>query len=181
MATWRVDPDHTVAEFIVRHMMVSLVHGQFNRCAGSVVFDPANMANSSVEAEIDATGLYTGIERRDNHLRSPDFFEVQEYPKITFKSTRVEVAAINQLKVTGDLFIHGVTRQATLNVEIAGPSNFFDDEENKMYTAYGFRATAEVNREDFGMTWNLGIEQGGFMVGKHVQIVVNAECDLVEG
>jgi polyisoprenoid-binding protein YceI len=180
MPKWNVDPEHTVAEFTVRHMMVSWVHGQFNGCSGTIVFDPADMANASVEAEIETAGLYTGVGRRDNHLKSADFFDVEKFPKIAFRSTRVEVAALNHLKAFGNLTIHGVTCEVVLDVLLAGPSSFFDDDEKKSYTTYGFRATTDVNREDFGLKWNLEIDNGGFMVGKHIQLVVNVEADLID-
>ena len=176
MATWNIDPDHTVAEFVVRHMMACNVHGQFNRIAGVLNFDPGGVAAASLEVEIDVAGLYTGIDRRDNHLRSPDFFDVEKYPKITFKSTNVEQTGSNRSKATGDLTIHGITRSVVLDVEWFGPSQFQD--EDQLYTTMGFAATTSVNREDFGMTWNAVIEGGGLMVGKYVQITINSECDL---
>ena len=176
MPTWNIDPDHTVAEFIVRHMMVCNVHGQFNKVSGVLSFDPADVAAASLAVEVDAGGLYTGIDRRDNHLRSPDFLDVEKYPFITFKSTRVEQTGSNRCKATGDLTIHGVTRSVVLDVEWFGPSQFQDDDQ--LYTTMGFAAATSFNREDFGMTWNVDIAGGGFMVGKYVQVVINSECDL---
>jgi polyisoprenoid-binding protein YceI len=96
-----------------------------------------------------------------------------------FKSTLIEVVGLNHCKVTGNLTIHGITKSVMFDVVFAGPSRFFDDDENQMYTTFGFRATTCINREDFGMKWNLPIEDGGFMVGKHTDIVFNAEADLV--
>jgi len=177
MPTWNLDPDHTVAEFTVRHMMVTWVHGQFNRISGTLVFDPANIAASSLEVEIDAAGLYTGIEKRDTHLRSPDFLDVEKYPRITFKSTYVCAAGLDHAKVTGDLTIRDIARPVILDVRWAGPSHFVDDD--KTFTTFGFRAKTEINREDFGMTWNMEMENEGFMVGKHVFITLNSEADLV--
>ena len=178
MATWNIDPDHTVAEFAVRHMMICTVHGQFNRISGVLNFDPANVAAASFEVEIDAAGVYTGIPRRDNHLRSPDFLDVARYPTITFKSTKVEQTGSNRSKATGDLTIRGVTRSVVLDVEWFGPSQFQD--EDQLYTTMGFAATTSVNREDFGMTWNVVIEGGGLLVGKHARITINSECDLAQ-
>ncbi len=180
MAKWIIDPDHAAAEFTVYHMMVTPVHGQFNSVKGSVNFDPADPGAMSVEVEIDASGLYTGVERRDNHLRSADFFDVGKYPLITFKSTAIEVVALNTMNITGDLAIHGTTRPVAFRTHFLGPSKFYDDELKQTYTTFGFRAIASINREDFGMAWNVGIEDGGFMTGKTVDIVFNAEIDLEE-
>ncbi|OPY82025.1 MAG: hypothetical protein A4E65_00953 [Syntrophorhabdus sp. PtaU1.Bin153] len=177
MPRWKLDPDHTVAEFTVRHMMVTWVHGQFNRISGTLVFDPADTAASSVQVEIDTAGLYTGVERRDTHLRSPDFFDVEKYPRITFRSTHVAPAGLDHAKVTGNLTIRDVTRPVTLDVRWAGPSSFVDD--NETFTTYGFRAKTEVNREDFGMMWNMEMENKGFMVGKHIFITLHSEADLI--
>lgn len=179
MAKWNIDPDHTVGEFTIKHMMVTPVHGQFNKVSGIIFFDPADPASASVEIEIDMAGIYTGVDRRDNHLRSADFFDVEKYPTMHFKSTLIEVVGLNHCKVNGDLTIHGITQSVMFDVIFNGPSRFFDEEENQMYTTFGFRATTCINREDFGLKWNLGIEDGGFMVGKHVDIVFNAEADLL--
>ncbi len=179
MAKWNIDPDHAVGEFTVGHMMVTPVHGQFHRVSGAINFDPAYPESTSVEVEIDTSGVYTGVDRRDNHLRSADFFDVEKFPKMFFKSTLIEVAGLNHCKITGDLTICGITRSVVFDVTFAGPSKFFDDELKQTYTAFGFRATTCVNREDFGMQWNMPIEDGGFMVGKHVDIVFNAEADLL--
>ena len=179
MAKWYIDPDHAVGEFTVKHMMVTPVHGQFNRVSGTIDFDPADPPGASVEVEIGVSEIYTGVERRDNHLRSPDFFDAETFPKMLFKSTRIEMVSLNHCKVTGDLTIHGVRHSVTFDVTFEGPSRFFDDEKNQMYTTFGFRATTSINREDFGMKWDLAIEDGGFMVGKHVDIVFNAEADLI--
>ncbi len=178
MARWNIDPDHTVTEFVVRHMMICNVHGQFNRISGVLDFDPTNVAAASLKVEIDTAGLYTGIERRDNHLRSPDFFDVEKFPSITFKSTAVEQTGSNRCKVTGDLTLHRVTRSVVLDAEWFGPSQFQD--EDQMYTTMGFAATTTVNREDFGMRWNVLIEGGGLMVGRHAEITINSECDLAQ-
>jgi polyisoprenoid-binding protein YceI len=179
MAKWNIDPDHAVGEFTIKHMMVTPVHGQFNKVSGAIIFDPADPASASVEVEIDAAGIYTGVDRRDNHLRSADFFNVEQFPKMNFKSTLIEVVGLNHCKVTGDLTVHGIIKSVMFDVTFAGPSRFFDDEENRMYTTFGFRATTCINREDFGLKWNLAIEDSGFMVGKHVDLVLNAEADLI--
>jgi polyisoprenoid-binding protein YceI len=148
MAKWNIDPDHAVGEFTIGHMMVTAVHGQFNKVSGQLNFDPADPGNASVEVEIDIAGIYTGVERRDNHLRSPDFFDVEKFPTMSFKSTLIDVVGLNHCKVTGDLTIHGITKSVMFDVTFAGPSKFFDDELNETYTTFGFRATASINRED---------------------------------
>jgi polyisoprenoid-binding protein YceI len=178
MAKWAIDPDHAVGEFTVHHMMVTPVHGQFNSVKGWLIFDSSDPASASVKVEIDVAGLYTGVERRDNHLRSADFFDAENFPRMHFRSTQIDVVALNNCRVTGDLTIHGVTLPVTFDVRFLGPSNFYDDELKQRYTTFGFRAEATINREDFGMKWNLGIEDGGFMVGRYVDIIFNAEADL---
>ena len=178
MAKWDINLNHSSAAFDVRHMMVSWVHGMFSKVTGTLNFDPLDVERAAVEVEIDAASLYTGVEQRDNHLKSPDFLEVGKYPAITFKSTRVELAGLDQALVHGDLTIRGVTRPVTLDVHWAGPAHF--DDEGKIYTSFGFRATTRINREDFGMVFNTGMEHGGFMVGRHAYLTLNAEVDLVE-
>lgn len=178
MRTFNLDPDHTAAQFSVRHMMVTWVGGQFSRVKGTLHFDPLDVAASSVEAEIEVASLHTGVERRDKDLLSPRYFDVDNYPAISFRSTRVEVVGLDDCLVHGDLTIKGTTRQVTLEVHFSGPSQFQDDD--RLYTTYGFQAKTLVNREDFGLTTNLPIEKGGFMVGKHAYLVINAEADLEE-
>ncbi len=178
MPKWIIDPDHAVAEFTVYHMMVTPVHGQFNSVKGAVDFDPADPGAISVEVTIDVAGLYTGVERRDNHLRSGDFFDAGRFPAITFKSSVIEIIALNQVNITGDLTICGISRPITFKVLFLGPSRFYDDEQKRDYTTFGFRATASIDRRDFGMVWNVEIGDGGFMVGRTVDVVFNAEIDL---
>ena len=178
MAKWNINVNHSSAEFNVRHMMVSWVHGMFSKVTGTLNFDPLDVESSAVEVEIDAASIYTGVEQRDNHLKSPDFLEVEKYPAINFKSTRVEPGGLDQAWVFGDLTIRGVTRPVLLDVRWAGPARF--DDEGKIYTSFGFRAETRINREDFGMVFNMEMEHGGFMVGKHVYLTLNAEVDLLE-
>jgi polyisoprenoid-binding protein YceI len=180
MTTWKIDPQHAVAEFTVDHMMVTPVHGQFNGVSGAIQFDPTRPEEASVTVDVDVSGIYTGVDRRDNHLKSADFFDVERYPSMHFESIAVEAAGLHHCKVSGGLTIHGVTRPATFDVRFAGPSRFYDEDEQRMYTTFGFRATVSINREDFGMVWNVPIEDNGFMVGKHVDVILNAEVDLVE-
>jgi polyisoprenoid-binding protein YceI len=176
VAKWVIEPEHTVAHFTARHMMITDVHGQFNKISGVIYFDPENMASVSAEVEIDAASIWTGVEPRDKHLRSADFLDVEKYPTISFKSTKVEVAGINSLKLHGEITIRGIIRPILLNAEFFGP-NHYEDEEGS-YTSIGFTATTHINREDFGMNWNNFFGNGNFMVGKHLNITLNVEADL---
>lgn len=178
MAKWIINLNHSSAEFAVRHMMVSWVVGLFHKITGTLDFDPDDVAHATVEVEIDAGSIYTGVEQRDNHLKSADFLEVEKYPTITFKSTRVEPAGLDQAWVHGDLSIRGVTLPVMLDVRWAGPAHF--DDEGKIYTSFGFRAETRLNREDFGMVYNAEMEHGGVMVGRQVYLTLNAEVDLAE-
>ncbi len=175
MAKWIIDPDHSVAAFTVRHMMVASVRGQFNRIAGAIQFDPADVIHSLVEAEIDTAGIYTGISKRDEHLISPDFFDVAKYPKIFFRSTNVEPVGGNHFKLTGNLTIRGVTRPVTFDVEYLGPVKGTEEGER----CIGFTATTAINREDYGIMWNVSLSDGGVVVGRELQITLDIEADLV--
>ncbi len=174
MATWKFDPTHTTVAFSTRHMMVTTVRGVFAPPTGTLEFDPQNPAAAHLEAVIDAKTINTGVEMRDNHLRSADFLEVEKFPTLTFKSTKIEVTGENEGKVTGDLTIHGVTRPVTLKVEFMGQiASPFGD------TRAGFAASTKINREDWGLTYNSAIEAGGFVVGKELKIELDLEAILV--
>ncbi len=175
MARWIIDPDHSVAAFTVRHMMISNVHGQFNRLSGTIHFDPSNVTVSSVEAAIDVSGVYTGIQKRDDHLRSPDFFDVVEHPRMLFRSSEVRREDGKKLKVAGDLTIRGITRPVTLEVEFSGPVKDPFEEGSQ---SVGFTASTRINRKDFGVLWNADME-GGMIVGWDVDITLNIEADFV--
>jgi polyisoprenoid-binding protein YceI len=175
MSEWRIDPDHSVAAFVVRHFMITLVRGQFNKIAGAIQFDPDKPALGSVEVEIEAASLYTGIAKRDEHLRSPEFLDVEKFPVIRFKSTRVEPVAVNQFKVTGDLTIRGTTRPVTLDTEYLGRiKSPFDDD-----ISIGFSASSRLIRQDFGVNWNFDMENGGLVAGNDVFLNLEVEADLV--
>ena len=178
MAKWNLDPNHSSAIFEVRHMMVTWITGRFNTLSGTLQFDPSHVARSSVDVEIDVSSICTGHDGRDEDLRSINYLDVERFPKINFKSKRVEPAGLDHCKVQGDLFIHGITRPVSLDVRYAGPSHYRDD--TRSLTTFGFRATTEINREDFGITANREIENGGFMVGKHLFITLTSEADLVD-
>ena len=178
MARFVLDPDHTSAHFTVRHMMVTWVQGRFDRVTGSLEFDPRNIAGLFVEAAIEVASVHTGLEKRDDDLRSPNYFDAGQFPLITFKSTGAEATGMDHCLVHGDLAIHGVTRPVTLDVSFAGPSRFQDDD--RMYTTFGFRARTRINREDFGMTTIVELENGGCMVGRHAYLTIDCEADLLE-
>jgi len=168
--TYQIDPAHSSAQFSVRHMMVTNVHGGFKKIQGTVVYDLENPAASSVTAEIDAASITTNEEQRDAHLRSADFLDVEKYPSITFRSTRVEPAGEGEYKLTGDLTIHGVTKPVVLTVEGLAPEG--KDPWGNMRS--GATARTKIKRSDFGLTWNAALETGGFLVGDELKI----ELDL---
>lgn len=170
-AMWDIDPAHTSAQFAVRHLMVSTVRGEFGKISGAVNLDEQDLAKSSVDATIDATSINTRVTKRDDHLKSPDFFDVAKYPTITFKSKKVETAGEGKFKVTGDLTIHGVTKETVLNVE-GSPKPFKDPSGN---LRIGGVATTKINRQDFGLQWNKALETGGVVVGDEVTITIDIE------
>ena len=164
--TYTIDPAHSGAHFTVRHMMITNVRGAFRNIKGTVVYDTENPANSTVEAEIDAASIDTREAQRDAHLRSADFLDVEKFPAITFRSTKVEQAGDGEWKVAGDLTIHGVTRPVVLNVE--GPAPEGKDPWGNLRS--GASATTKIKRSDFGLTWNAALETGGFLVGDELKI-----------
>jgi polyisoprenoid-binding protein YceI len=168
--TYQIDPAHSSAQFSVRHMMVTNVHGGFKKIQGTVVYDPENPANSSVTAEIDASSITTNEDQRDAHLRSADFLDVEKFPTLTFRSTRVESAGEGEVKLAGDLTIHGVTRPVVLDVEGLAPEG--KDPWGNIRS--GATARTKIKRSDFGLSWNAALETGGFLVGDDVKI----ELDL---
>jgi polyisoprenoid-binding protein YceI len=171
MAQWNFDKTHSNVEFVVRHMMVSNVRGSFGEYDGIINFDPANPAASSVEVTIQTASINTGVVDRDNHLRSADFFDAANNPTITFKSTGVQVVDDNNVKLTGDLTMNGVTKPVTLDVEYLGQGNSpFGD------VRAGFEASTKINREDFGLGWNVALEAGGVLVGKEIKIQLAVEA-----
>lgn len=176
MARWIIDPDHSVAAFSVRHLMIARVHGQFNRLAGTMLFDNEKQSGFSLELIIDAAGIYTGIAKRDDHLRSPDFFDVAKFPTLTFRSTGFEARENYQALVTGDLTIHGVARAVKLEAEFSGPVKTPEDLGGEM--TIGLSAATTINREDFGIVWNVPLQGDGVMVGRDIDISLEIEADL---
>ncbi len=170
-ATWQIDPDHSNFQFKVRHMAVSNVKGEFNKARGVVTFDDSDITNLKVELTIDAASVNTNHAKRDDHLRSEDFFYVAEYPTITFISKKVTKVDENRLKVIGDLTIRGVTREITVDVE--GPTPEVKDPGGNMRR--GASGTSKINRKDFGVAWNKVLDTGGLVVGDEVNISVEVE------
>jgi len=162
--TWIFEPGHTAAEFSARHMMVSDVRGHFKNVEGKIEFDPDNPTDVLVEATIPTAGLWSGETYRDEHLRSADFFDVENHPEITFKGSQATYTGQNDFSLTGDLTIRGVTREITLDVRDLGrwDTPFWEDGEDKGPKARaGFSATTRINRHDFGVSWNDTLDKGG--------------------
>lgn len=169
--TWNIDPAHSVAEFKVKHMMISNVKGQFTAIKGTLSLDEDDVTQSRVEALIDAASINTREPQRDAHLKSADFFDAEKFPTLTFKSTRITAKAEGELAVAGDLTIHGVTRNVVFTVE--GPTAAAKDPWGN--TRVGLSATTKINRKDFGLTWNAALETGGILVGDEVTITLDVE------
>lgn len=170
--TWQIDPPHTNVEFTVRHMMISNVKGQFEKTSGTIKTNGNDPATAKIDATIDATSINTRVEKRDAHLKSPAFLDVDKFPTITFKSTKVETEGPNKWKVTGDLTLHGITKPVVLEVE--GSSAPISDPMGN--TRAGASATTKISRKDFGLTWNQPLETGGVMVGDEVAISIDVEA-----
>lgn len=165
---WNIDPTHSQVTFSVKHMMVSTVRGNFKVFGGKMEIDEANPANSWVEAEADASSIDTHDANRDKHLRSPDFFDAESYPTITFKSKKVEPVSNDEFRVLGDLTIHGVTQEVPFTAEYSG----------QVKDAYGKQraglvAKTAINRKDFGLHWNSALEAGGVAVSDKVNIEID--------
>lgn len=169
-AKWVIDPSHTEVEFSVRHMMIATVKGRFAGVEGEIVGDPHDLTNAQVNVTIDVASIDTRENDRDNHLRSADFFDVENYPKMTFKSTQITRTGDNTYKVTGDLTIRDVTRPVELDVTFNGTGKDPWGGERA-----GFSATGALNRKDFGLTWNAVLETGGVLVGEEIKINLEVE------
>jgi polyisoprenoid-binding protein YceI len=171
LTTWMIDPAHSVAEFKVRHMMISNVKGEFSGIRGSLTVDDADLTNSRVQASIDAASVNTREPQRDAHLKSADFFDVENFPTLSFQSSRVARTAHGEFEVHGDLTIRGVTRRVVFAVE--GPSAPAKDPWGN--TRLGLAATTKINRKDFGLNWNTALETGGILVGEDVTINLDVQ------
>ena len=169
---WSIDPVHSIAEFKVKHMMITNVKGRFTDVKGTLEFDPANVTKSKIAAMINAGSIDTHNADRDAHLKSADFFGVENFPTLSFTSTRVTEAGAGELKVEGDLTIRGVTRPVVFEVE--GPSEPGKDPWGN--TRIGWSATTKINRKDYGLTWNAALEAGGLLVGDEVTITLDVQA-----
>jgi polyisoprenoid-binding protein YceI len=171
--SWQIDPAHSSINFTARHMMIAKVHGRFEKFSGTVNFDENNPTNTTVDITIDAASLNTKEAQRDGHLHSGDFFDVETYPTLTFKSTRIELIDEDTAKLVGDLTIKDITKEVVLNVEYLGQAQSPWGTINA-----GFTGATTINRKDWDLNWNVALETGGFLVGDNIQI--NIELELVK-
>lgn len=169
--TWQIDPNHSSAQFSVKHLGVSTVRGAFTKVSGSAVYDQANAGKDSVDVTIDASSVDTRVQMRDNDLRSPNFLDVQKYPTITFKSKQAKSAGDGKLQIVGDLTIHGVTKEVTLDVD--GPSSPIKDPWGNQ--RIGASASTKINRKDFGVNGAPGV------VGDDISITIDTELIQPQG
>jgi polyisoprenoid-binding protein YceI len=169
--TWTFDPAHTSVEFRARHMMISNVRGKFTNVTGTILEDESDPRNTYVEVDIDAASIDTRNEQRDQHLRSADFLDVEHYPIITYKTTNLDFEDEENVKVTGELTLHGVTRPITLEATIngRGPNPW------GQYVA-GISLKGKLNRKDWGLNWNVALETGGVLVGETINIDIEIEA-----
>lgn len=169
--TWKLDPAHSVAEFKVKHMMISNVKGSFTGLSGTLTLDETDYTHSTAEASIDVASVKTGDAQRDGHLKSPDFFDADQFPTITFKSTNIDAKGGADYEVTGDFTLHGVTKPVVFAVEdVSEPSK--DPWGNQRI---GLSASTKINRKDFGLAWNSALETGGLLVGEEVTISLEVQ------
>ena len=173
--TWNIDPDHSNVGFKVRHLMISNVKGNFEKHTGVVNINDKDITKSSVEVSIDTASINTNVQKRDEHLRSAEFFDVAKYPTMTFVSKKVAKAGKDRLKVTGDLTLHGITKQVVLDVE--GPTVESKDPWGTIRR--GATASTKINRKDFGLVWNKALETGGVAVGE--EITISLEIEMIKG
>jgi polyisoprenoid-binding protein YceI len=173
--TWQIDPTHSLIEFRVKHMMFTTVRGQFKSYEGTFHIDADNPAASKVEGYIDVSTIETGDEQRDGHLRSADFFDVENHPHMNFRSTRVESVGGNAYKVYGDMTIKDVTREVVFDVTDEGQGQDPWGGQRR-----GISAETKLNRKDFGLTWNVALETGGWLVGDEIKISIQLQLVLQE-
>ena len=171
--SWMIDPSHSEVTFTARHMMITNVRGRFEKFSGTVQFNEADPAKSSVDVQIDVNSISTNDAKRDGHLKSPDFFDAEKYPYMTFKSKRIEVKDENHARIYGDLNIKDIAREVALDTEYIGQSK-----SPWGTTAAGFNAMTRVNRKDWNLNWNVALETGGVLVGEEIRI--NIELELVK-
>jgi polyisoprenoid-binding protein YceI len=175
VTTWKLDPAHSLAEFKVKHMMISHVKGRFNGLSGTLSLDETDQTRSRVEASIEVATIKTGDEQRDGHLKSGEFFDAEKFPAITFRSSNIERNGGADYLVTGEFSLHGVTKAVTFEVEdLSQPSK--DPWGNQRI---GLSATARINRMDFGLSWNSALETGGLLVGE--EVTISLEVQFIKG
>jgi polyisoprenoid-binding protein YceI len=174
VSTWNIDPAHTTIEFSAKHMMITTVKGRFTEFEGTIVADEEHIGNSSVEVSMKAASIDTRAEQRDQHLKSPDFLDVDKYTDVTFKSTKVE-GEKDHFSVTGDLTIRGVTRPITLDVTFEGTGK-----DPWGGTRSSFHASGKFDRRDYGLTWNVALETGGILVSNEIKLVIEAQAVLAD-
>ncbi len=167
---WKIDPAHSEINFSIRHMMISNVRGRFEQFTGTVDFNEENPAASRVSVQIDAASINTREPNRDGHLRSPDFFNVEKYPYLTFVSKKIDVVDSEHGRITGDLTIRDITRPVVLNVEYSGQAK-----SPWGTTSAGFSAQTVINRKDWDLTWNKSLETGGMLVGDEIKVDIELE------
>lgn len=168
---WAIDPAHTTVEFAIKHMMVTNVKGRFTQFSGTITGDLDDPQDLRIQGQIDAASITTGNEQRDAHLRSADFFDVEQYPTITFESTRVERKDRNHATVWGNLTVRGTTREVELAIEFNGiGKNPYGK------TVAGFTAETSISRKEWGLTWNVALEQGGWLVADQVKVTIDGQA-----
>lgn len=168
--TWSVDPTHSHVEFAVKHLMISTVRGRFGDIKGTVTYNETDPTKSKVEIEIGTSSIDTRTEQRDNHLRSPDFFDVEKYPSMKFVSKRIEGDINGEFKIIGDLTIRDQTREVSLDAEFHGKTR-----DPWGGDRMGFEAKGKINRKEFGLTWNQALEAGGWVVGDDIKLTIEVE------
>ena len=173
--TYKIDPAHSSAHFIVRHMMITNVRGGFTSVQGSVVYDPEDLSGSSIDVDIDINSLSTSDASRDGHLKSAEFLDAEKYPSITFKSKTISKEADGDLLAKGDLTIHGVTKAVSLEVE--GPTG--EEKDPWGNVRIGASAVTKIKRSEFGLTWNAALESGGFLIGDDLKLEL--DVSLIKG
>lgn len=173
-SNWTIDPTHSAIEFSVKHMMISKVKGAFNKFDATISADASDLTTADIDFTIDVASIDTKNEDRDNHLRSADFFNVEQFPTLSFKAAKIEKTDEDEYAVTGDVTLHGVTKQETFAITFEGQGK--DPWGNEKA---GFSGTGKIKRSDYGLTWNAALETGGVLVGD--QITINIELQLIKG